>query len=268
VTLDLNGFTIASTAASASGYGIRINSELQDITIQHGKIRGGVTNSAGTYGGPGFLYGIYYSGTAPVNTRVTGVSVSGCLYHGIYLYSGIYPGLGDSTVVESCAVRTVGSSGIAATVIKGSVAMDCGATAIYGSAVSDCRGESVNSDGIFADTAQNCFGYAEGSGIGLSATTALNCQGTTTYGTYGLFATTAMNCKGYSYGSGTYGLFTATAQNCYGNGGGSGTGLRANDVAIGSTGFSQSGVGLSAYIANSCRVLNGTASITNKYNMP
>jgi hypothetical protein len=52
VTLDLNGFTIASTAASATGNGILLASGLSDITIYNGHIRGGVTNNgSGVYGG-------------------------------------------------------------------------------------------------------------------------------------------------------------------------------------------------------------------------
>src|ERR1035437_6414776 len=99
VTLDLNGFTIASTAASATGNGILLNGSLSDITIVNGHIRSGVTNNgSGVYGGSGFGYGIY--GYPVQNVRVSGGSVSGGLYSGIYL------GTGDSTVVEACTVRT------------------------------------------------------------------------------------------------------------------------------------------------------------------
>jgi hypothetical protein len=224
VTLDLNGFTIASTAASAAGTGIFMNSGLSDLTIFNGHIRGGVTNNgSGVYGGSGFGYGIY--GNLMQNTRVSGVSVSGCLYDGIYL------GTGDSTVVESCTVQTVGSYGIAASTIKASVAKDCGGNGISGDQVADCRGECT------------------GSGTGLYATTAQNCYGQSSSGT-GLFASTAQNCYGYSS---------------------SGIGLWSSDIAIGCRGYSYSGTGLNAYIANSCRgtTSTGTAQIIiYKYNMP
>ena len=63
-----------------------LDSGLRNITIVNGFIQGGVTNNgSGTYSGSGFAYGISYSGTGPVNTRVSGVSVAGCLYFGIYL---------------------------------------------------------------------------------------------------------------------------------------------------------------------------------------
>ena len=242
VTLDLNGFTIASTAASATGYGIRLNSGLRDLAIFNGHIVGGVTNNgSGVYSGSGFNYGIYYSGTVTANTRVSGVSVSGCLYH------GIYPGLDDSTVVESCTVRTVGSAGIIANTIRGSIARDCGGQAISGGIVSDSRGESTGSLLCFAaSVAQNCSGTCSGSGTGLYSYKAQNCSGTSSSGT-GLYADIAQNCSGSST---------------------SGIGLYAGDVAIGCDGYSSSGTGLQATIANSCRVAHGTTNITYKYNMP
>src|ERR1017187_7620780 len=65
VTLDLNGFTISSTAPSAAGSGILLVSGLTDITIVNGHIKGGVTNFAGVYVGGGFANRIYFSGAAP-----------------------------------------------------------------------------------------------------------------------------------------------------------------------------------------------------------
>jgi hypothetical protein len=244
VTLDLNGFTIASTASSATGYGIRLNSGLRDLAIFNGHIVGGVTNNgSGVYSGSGFLYGIYYSGSEPANTRVSGVSVSGCLYH------GIYPGLNDSTVVESCTVRTVGSAGIIANTIRGSIARDCGGQAISGGIVSDSQGQSTGSlDCFAASVAQNCSGSCSGSGTGLYSYRAQNCSGSSSGSGIGLYADIAQNCSGYCSGSGT--------------------GLYAGDVAIGCVGSSSSGTGLQAIIANSCLVAHGTTNITHKYNMP
>ena len=305
VTLDLGGFTIASTAASAAGYAIYLNSGLSDLTILNGHIRGGVTNNgSGVYGGSGFGYGIYAPGTAPVNTRVSGVSVSGCLYSGIFL------GNGDATVVESCTVRTVGVYGIVASTIKSSVAVDCGNYAMIGDQVSDCRGQSTGSGyglyasatalncygtsssgyGLYATTAQNCYGTSS-SGTGLNALTAQNCYGTS-ISSFGLIATTAQNCYGTS-SSGT-GLYATTAQNCHGVSG-SGTGLYAFRSAVSCYGESSgtsgvglyvqtgvtsasfgynstaTGVGLQAYVATGCYGQNGSGTsetINFKYNMP
>jgi len=299
VTLDLNGFTISSTAPSAAGNGILLNSGLKNITIANGFIQGGVTNDgSGTYSGSGFSYGLYCV-SALANAWVSRISVSGCRLSGIYL------NIGNSTVVESCTVRTVGGIGISASTIKSSVAVDCGSIAIYGDQVSDSRGESSfgygvdatataqncygSSDGnygLFATTAQNCYGISISiSGIGLYAvTTAQNCYGSSD-GNYGLYSVSAQNCYGSS-DSGT-GLYAATtAQNCYGHSY-SGSGLYAVGTAIGCNGYSASGArglyaqnasfcsgyrvggrAIEATVANGCYAVSGTNLITYKYNMP
>jgi hypothetical protein len=300
VTLDLNGFTLSSTAASASAYGIQISGGLQDITISNGHIRGGVTNSSGVYAGSGFQYGISYTAAAPRNVRAVGISVSGCLTSGIDL------GPGGATVVESCTVRTVGGNGIQADLIRASVAVDCGNTALSGNHVSDSRGESTgsgsgisaftvqnsqgssssgygiyairsalnchgistSSHGIHAISAQNCYGITTSGTFGLRAESAQNCYGNNTSGTYGLYASNAQNCMGHCGVGGSYGLNALIAQGCHGYADGSGTGLHAGEVAIGCCGDSASGVGLHAFIANSCYVSHGTTSITHKFNMP
>jgi hypothetical protein len=240
VTLDLNGYTIRSTANPAGGTAIAIASGLRNLAILNGNIEGGVTNNAGTYNGPGFGYGILYSGTAPRAVRVSGINVSGCRFDGISL------GNGDSTVVENCTVRTVGGSGIAASTIKTSSAIDCGAYAIYGDQVSDCRGESTGSQsGVSAITAQSCYGSSS-SGYGVYATTAQNCYGSSSSG-YGVYAArTAIGCYGVS--STGVGLYALNANTC--------TGSRSGGTAI------------SATIANGCYAAFGTNSITYKYNMP
>jgi hypothetical protein len=51
VTVDLNGFTISSTASSANGTGIALASGLADIAIFNGHIKGGVAYLSGTYSG-------------------------------------------------------------------------------------------------------------------------------------------------------------------------------------------------------------------------
>ena len=197
VTLDLAGFTILGTAPNATGYAVLLNSGLSDLTICNGHIRGGVTNNGvGNYSGSGFIYGIYSPGIDPVNARVTGVSVSGCQGAGIYL------GTGNSTVVESCTVQTVGSYGIRASTVKSCSAADCGSYGISCDQVSDCRGACTgNADGILANTALNCEGYSSG-GFGLYAYyTASGCFGYSNTGT-GLNAFIASVCHGAS-GSGT-----------------------------------------------------------------
>jgi hypothetical protein len=260
VTLDLNGYTIRSTANPAGGTAILIGDGLRNLAILNGNIEGGVTNNAGTYSGPGFGHGIYYSGTnAPRNVRVIGINVSGCLF------SGIFVGDGDSTVVESCAVQTVGNVGIVASVVKNCTALDCGTRAISGSTVSDCRAESAylsTSSAVSAYTVQNCHVINIGRGTAISANTVLNCYGYSNGEGTAIGAYTAQNCYGYHhgyFGAGVYanialnsygfsvnviGLKATIALNCYGEGGG-GPGVEA-DIAQNCYGVS-SGYGVYAY---------------------
>ena len=281
VTLDLNGFAISSTAPTVTGIAIRINTALQDLVIQNGFILSGVTNTGGTYSGPGFANGIMFVHPQnPKNVRVTNVTVTGCRFNGIYL-------AGESTLVESCIVRTVGGIGFWAGTLRSSSATDCGGIAILGELISDCRGENTGSaDAIRGFTVQNCSGYSvSGIGIsaqsaqnsygnggdkGVSAWTALGCFGQSGNGT-GLYAeSTAENCHGYSYGDapGVWalsaqncrgfsnsgrGVFAETAENCYGASasGVGGAGIFA-DIAQNCRGFSSNGVGISATTALNC----------------
>jgi hypothetical protein len=246
VTLDLNGFTVASAAdysVSSNAGGIELGSGLSDITIRNGHLRGGVKYSGGTYSEFGFGDGINYSGTAPVNVQVSGVSVTGCLYYGINL------GTGNSTVVDGCTVETVGSYGIEAASVLRSTAYQCG-NAIVGRIVTDCYGFALEGDGVSASqTANNCFGSAM-DGFGISATTANNCYGVfRNVSGAGLSATIAIGCYGITPPRG-------------------GTGLSAY-IAIGCYGFCQgSGDGIIATIANSCYSSTGDLAITHTYNMP
>ena len=285
VTLDLNGFTISSTAPSATGYGILLNSGIRNITIANGFIQGGVTNNgSGIYTGGGFLYGIAYSltGNPPGNTLVSRVSVSGCQLYGIDL------AIGDSTIVESCMVRTVGSLGIEASTIKSSSVSDCGGDGISGDQVSDCRGQSLNgtglagsavlnscgyssaSFGLLANNAQNCYGQSTGNGtvglfaasvaqncygrsnngIGLAAETALNCYGQSDSFNDGISAPTAQNCSGVSWGD-SDGIRAVNASNCNGYSNGSGRGVEA-ETAINCYGKSALNRGVFANVAISC----------------
>jgi len=243
VTLDLHGFTISSTAPSATGTGILLNGGnrgLRNITILNGFIQSGVVNNGGIYSGSGFVNGISHSGElGSFNTRVCGVSVWGVLNNGI--------SLGRATVVEDCTVTTAGGCGIAASTIKDSVANDCGQDAISGSQVDDCQGISSGAgNGVSATTAQNCYGTSS-SGYGVNAYVALNCYGIST-SSYGINATTAQNCCGTS-SSGT-GVSVATAQNCYGNSSSS-NGVSAT-TAQNCSGNSSNGDGVDANTALNC----------------
>ena len=161
VTLDLSGFTISSTDPGNTGSAILLNSGpgsviLQNVTILNGFIRGTVTGiGSGSYSGSGFSSGIARGfGFAPENVRIANISVSGCMGSGIYLSGG-------STVVESCTVRTVGYSGINASIVKNSSAVDCGSgiSTGYGGTLTGCSASSCYNTGISAgnySTLENC----------------------------------------------------------------------------------------------------------------
>jgi len=107
VDLDLNGFTISSTAASATGTGILIAQALVNIGIHDGSIQSGVQQSGGTFSGSGFANGISINGAGPPSTHISNVRVSGVLNFGIAV----------GGLVESCTVLTAGGTGIFASVI-------------------------------------------------------------------------------------------------------------------------------------------------------
>jgi len=259
VTLDLNGFTIVSTASSANGAAVKLNMPYgnRDVTILNGHIKGGVTNNgSGLFSGPGFAQGIGGS-NPPLNTRVAGVSVSGCSFYGINVGKSLEP-----NTVESCSVTSVGSYGIYASTVKTCLAIDCGGAAILADQVSDSKGASTYSEGINCVSAQNCTGTSIG-GSGIIVETAANCYGYSSSGD-GLAATTAMNCNGYTFSG--RGLAVKSAMNCYGESS-TGTGIQAETASF-CTAYQSGGTAIQATVANGCRAISGTNIITYKYNMP
>ncbi len=276
VTLDLNGFTISSTAASANGSGILLGNSLSDITILHGHIKGAVTYNNTTFSGGGFNNGITgMSGLS--NIRVAGISVSGVKQTGIEL------AYNSAISVESCTVNIAGNTGISAERVSDSVANYGGSYGIVADTVTNCFALSVHDSAITATTVNGSYGYSLGAGSGIRANTvsnsygragsgdgiyaysvAANCQGIS-YSGAGVYAVSvATACQGFTSGS-DYGVYGFTVSNSHGSSD-NGYGLYAFDMAIGSYGVSTSGIGLRAFIANSCD--GNTRAITNKYNMP
>ena len=275
VTLDLNGFTISSSAGPAGGTAIAPGGFLTDIAILNGRIVGS------------FQHGIRFSGALGVlkNVRVEGMSVSGCSGEGINL------GNFSSVVIDRCTVQQIGVQGIVGGSVNNSVAENCGSTGITAKSATNCVGSSSASQrGVYAGTAVNCYGASatgtgidadsatgcrgestalsstgtglnaatatgcygsntNGSGIGLSATSANGCYGVSNTGT-GLNATTALGCFGQSGTSGI-GLNAENASNCYGTSS-SNYGIQAN-IASNCYGTSTSGIGLNAVDASNCR---------------
>jgi hypothetical protein len=260
VTLDLNGFTIASTRPTATtDSAILLSGGRTNVAIYNGHISSGVTITAGVFGGSGFGSGIYYSGTSPSSVRVKDVSVAGVLRYGILLE------LGHSTVVESCTVATASLYGIEADNVSDSTAVNCGNYGIVGDTTHNCKGNIVGDGiGVHAVTANNSYGSSSGSGVGLSATIANNCYGSSSSGT-GLSATeAASNCRGLSGGAG-FGVYAGNASNCRGNSS-SGVGVNAAYTASFCSGVSSTGTGLSATIAIACTASSVDAAY--KYLMP
>jgi hypothetical protein len=179
VTLDLNGFTISSTSANPSGFGIQLGlaGGNSDITIVNGHISGGSTTN--------FNDGIAYN-ALPFNIRVANVSVTGCRFYGLDV------GTGNSSVIESCTAQLIGANGLLASSITRSSANQCGNFAVFGNVISDCVGSGGNCGVNAIDTATGCYGSSV-TGTGLNATVAVNCHGISTSGT-GLTATVANSC--------------------------------------------------------------------------
>ena len=304
VTLDLNGFTISSTAASANGTAIVIGFFKRNIRIINGFVESGVTQSGGGFTGGGFANGITFSGSTLRNAAVSNVGVRGVLGQGINL--GF-----EGTVVEGCTVEVAGGTGIIAAAVNQCTARECGFNGITGIQVQNSFGLAITSgSGIQATNALNCFGYSFASGKGIDAYSAENCRGQAVGDDdgIGINAHVANNCTGWS-DNGT-GINADSAINCYAEGGVyaldagfatncfarsttfGGTGIRANlaqncqgtsshstnsfdgitaFIAIGCLGTSTSGTGLHATIGNSClgSTFSGTAlSVAYKYNMP
>ena len=195
VTLDLNGFTLSSTASPASGTAILIPSGSKaNITIRNGQIRGTTTFSGGIFTTGGFQHGVR-AFTASANIRVADLKVSGMSLTGINLPAGPH-----TYAVERCTVDICSGVGIAASQVRDSLALTCGADGIVADAVRNSFGESVgtaaSNDGIDAANVIDSKGVAI-AGVGILADMAANCEGTSTSGTAGLSVIgTASFCSG------------------------------------------------------------------------
>ena len=256
VTLDLNGFTISSSANPAAGTAIRIFHDCQGIVIRNGHIRGPIY----VYGpndvyGTGFEQGVYTYFTMRT-CLVTDLTVNGVAGVGICLDGG--------STIDRCVVGNCGDTGIKGQVVSNCSATACGNAGIFGITVANSQGSAVNT-GIEAISAINCTGTAT-TVVGLKAETAANCTGTSTSG-IGLKATqNATGCTGTT-ASGSNGLLVGdtgaagTAENCRGIvTDGTGTGLSA-ETAPNCFGQSTAGTGLSSATASNCSAYTASGAI-------
>ena len=262
VTLDLNGFTLSSTAKPTSGAGIRTFGTCRGIAIRNGHISGSilVDESNGSMIGGGFERGIF-SGDFLINSLVTDLTIDGVSNDGIYLDA--------SSAIDRCTVINCGGTGIRGQVVSNCTATACGTTGILATTISNSQGFAVKTSGIEATTATNCVGAITGltSGVGLKAGSAANCTGTGTNGT-GLLAGTATDCTGTSNSG--FGLQADTATGCHGATLGGQRGLYIIGTATNCRGKNSAanGVALSAHIAIGCTAESGSILVNYRYNMP
>lgn len=260
VSIDLNGFTIRSTSATASGSGIAINANR--ATVFNGQIAGGVTYNGAAPGdkftGPGFQNGIFAAVNIN-NVLVHHVTVNGCDLDGIRLQST------ESTVVHDCLVHVAGGYGISGGSINNCSAFHIAKTAIYGKNVSNSYGAThgtgfVSEHGIQAESVINSSGSAV-DGNGINADSVTNSRGHSLAGA-GIFADTATGCRATS--TSNTGITAVTLSNCYGSSNGS-TGIFVHGTAsfcrarTASGGFAMNGVH-----AFGCTVEGGTNNCTYK----
>lgn len=273
VRLDLNGFTISSSASPATGSGILISGGLTNLSICDGLIFGSVTNNgAASYGGPGFSNGVSFAGSQPLNARVTDVSVSGCLGYGINLNTNV--GFNTGNVVSGCLVNDCAGFGILADTVLECSANVGTSSAIFAGTASRARGASFGGEGLHAAiTAENCVGLSTnfyGVSVGDAA---LNCFGqSTSYD--GLYCNgVAHNCYGQTATGGAALTAGTAANNCMGNHtGAGGMGLYAGKTVFGCVGVTAGASGYGIYTPG---LINGSVGLgaTNtfyafKYNTP
>jgi hypothetical protein len=176
VTLDLNGFTIKSTASPASGEAVAVYGVRRNITVCNGHIRGGTTYNPAAAGakftGPGFWRGIFVFESGSTGIRVRDITVSNCEFDGIIAT--------NASVVENCLVETVGGRGVGGGIVTNCRAATTGQIAIYSEfgIVSHCEGVSVgNAYGIQGHDVSHSRGVSAGGGIYASVSVS-NCSGT------------------------------------------------------------------------------------------
>lgn len=253
VTVDLQGYTIASSAQARAGAGIIVMGDRNQIAIRNGFVSGSTTYSGTMFvPGPGFEKGIV--ATEASHVTVSEIGVDGVWSNAIETPYG---------TVRACLVRTCGGAGIQALFVSHSVASPCGGTAIFAATAESCSATSTGGIGLQATFATNCYGNATGM-TGLYASTASNCHGISKTGT-GLLAVQANDSDGLSTSG--LGLMADVATHCTGSST-SGTGLRAIKTAIGCLGRTASGsyglqAGSTATTAGSASDSRGEATSTS-----
>lgn len=244
VTLDLNGFTISSTAPSSSGTGVNLTSTRRNVRIRNGFIRGGTTFSGGTFTTAGFSDGVANNSTTSSNLVVENLHVAGVADTAIQLGSAAAQNLGQAI---HCSSTVSGGRGIVAGRVQGCRVDTAGGVGILGAIVLDSNGESVGTNSNFhgieaSQIVDRCVGVGlNGRGIACGGSVASSTGSSTA----------------------SFGIVAATVMNSTGTGGGSSPGLQATELAQGCTASSASGIGLTAPVVSHCTgsSVSGTAGI-------
>lgn len=197
VSIDLNGFTISSSASPAAGTGISISGVRRNIIVTNGKIRGTTTFSGGVFTNGGFASGLNVIAAGTANVYVSRLQVSGVSQDGIDIASLS----NGASFVENCSVTTCGAFGIRASLVRNCTASTTGNDAINALIAEGCIGDTVNivatASGVRAsDAAQNCRGTAI-TGNGVFADGVINCAGVSTSGS-GITGINVQNSNGTS----------------------------------------------------------------------
>ncbi len=259
VTLDLNGFTLSSTASPASGSGVFLSGPRTNVAIKNGNIRGTTTVSAGVFTTGGFSNGIFQGTGSGGNQTVEDVRVSGVGNSGIFLINAA--GEVGTFSVGRCSVTVCGGPGIQADNLRDCVVNSAGQTAMFGRILSNCFGECVGfGAGISgALVVENSRGISVGS-AGISGGVVLNCQGVSVSGA-GINAGQASNSSGFSTsGNGLSAVENVT--NCSGTSTSGPFGMNVNGTASFCRGQRDGGIAIQAGLAISCTV-DGTGTITS-----
>jgi len=265
VSIDLNGFTISSTAAGPvlDRAAIRIipganyPAPTSNLSICNGHIRGTAQNEGDTFSGGSFLNGIYCATYSVSSSRVADITVSGMAMDGLHLE-------GYSNLISNCNVSICGGTGITANIASDCSAIGCYGNGIVASQVTNCFAESNHGQGIQGQQVANSYGYSMDD-TGIQATNAQNSYGYSTNG-QGLRATVATNCYGHS--ATREGIYATISTGCQGVSS-SGTGLCAEKTADNCYGETASGrYGLCAYKgATNCSGYNNVSSSTTAYGL-
>lgn len=235
VTLDLNGFSILSTAATPFGSAVVINSAplnpVLGTIIRNGHIRPAAQTGSGT----GFTTGIH-SFHSQLNAIVRDITVERLSGNAINLRLSA-----GGSLVENCSVNDIGGNGIVSDIVR------------------FCNAQRIQGQAIRASIISDTIGHSLGSQTGIEGLTVSNSVGSSVSGP-GITAKSASNCNGSS--TSNVGLFAESAQNSYGSSSTGSSGLIASGTASFCRGKRDGGIAILAGIAVACSV-DGTGTVSS-----